>query len=140
VSGDEQAVREAAATLVAAFAEGRVDDYFAHFAPEATFVFHTADERLGSRAEYRALWDAWERDDGFRVLGCDSRAAEVQPLGPDGAVFVHDVDTRVATHEGEASLRERETIVFARRAGRWIAVHEHLSPRPAGAPEPRGDR
>ncbi|WP_326654590.1 hypothetical protein [Streptomyces sp. NBC_01750] len=33
-------VLKAADTLVSAFGEGRLDDYFAAFAPDATFVFH----------------------------------------------------------------------------------------------------
>jgi ketosteroid isomerase-like protein len=41
------------------------------------------------------------------------------------------VAARVATNAAEEALRERVTIVFARRAGRWLAVHEHLSPMPA---------
>jgi ketosteroid isomerase-like protein len=120
----------AAERLVAAFAEGRVDDYFACFAPDATFVFHPTPERLESRDAYRALWRAWERDDDFRVVACTSSNGHVQALGEDAAVFVHDVATRVSTRAGEEGLRERETIVFARRDGDWVAVHEHLSAAP----------
>ncbi|MFF3413654.1 YybH family protein [Streptomyces sp. NPDC002698] len=124
-----QEVRAAADGLVAAFAEGRLDDYFGAFAPDATFVFHTTPQRLGSTAEYRALWQRWVEQDGFRVLGCTSSAQLVQPFG-DTAVFSHDVETRVATNAGEETAHERETIVFARSAdGAWLAVHEHLSPR-----------
>jgi ketosteroid isomerase-like protein len=124
-------VRSAADALVAAFAEGRLDDYFGAFAPDATFVFHTTPQRLGSTAEYRALWQQWVEEDGFRVLGCTSSAQLVQPFG-DTAVFSHDVETRVATNAGEETVHERETIVFARSAdGTWLAVHEHLSPRTA---------
>ncbi|WP_392959002.1 YybH family protein [Streptomyces sp. LN245] len=124
-----QEVRAAADELVAAFAEGRLDDYFGAFAPDATFVFHTKPQRLGSTAEYRALWQRWVEQDGFRVLGCTSSAQLVQPFG-DTAVFSHDVETRVATNAGEETVHERETIVFARSAdGAWLAVHEHLSPR-----------
>ncbi|MER5398501.1 nuclear transport factor 2 family protein [Streptomyces sp. NPDC002599] len=124
-----QEVRAAADGLVAAFAEGRLDDYFGAFAPDATFVFHTTPQRLGSTAEYRALWQRWVEQDGFRVLGCTSSAQLVQPFG-DTAVFSHDVETRVATNAGEETVHERETIVFARSAdGAWLAVHEHLSPR-----------
>jgi ketosteroid isomerase-like protein len=121
---------EAADALVRAFAEGRVDDYFACFAPDATFVFHTTGERLESREAYRSLWRSWEADDEFRVVSCSSTNPLVMELGPEAAVFVHDVATRVATSAGEEDLRERETIVFARREGRWLAVHEHLSPAP----------
>lgn len=52
----------------------------------------------------------------------------MQDLG-ETAVFTHDVETRVSTRDGEETLRERETIVFARQAdGDRLAVHEHLSP------------
>jgi ketosteroid isomerase-like protein len=126
----EQQVRAAAERLVAAFADGRVDDYFACFAPEATFLFHTTAQRLPSRDAYRELWRAWERDDGFRVRACRSSAATVQRIADDAAVFTHEVETDVVTRAGEERLRERETIVFARRDGAWLAVHEHLSPAP----------
>jgi ketosteroid isomerase-like protein len=123
-------VEAAAKDLVTAFAEGRVEDYFACFAEDATFVFHTTPERLESRAAYRELWRRWEAQDGFRIVACTSSNAVVSVLGEHAAAFVHDVATRVATHAGEDDLRERETIVFARRNGRWLAVHEHLSPAP----------
>ncbi|MFJ8504829.1 nuclear transport factor 2 family protein [Streptomyces avermitilis] len=126
-----QEIRAAADALVAAFAEGRLDDYFGSFAPDATFVFHTTPQRLGSTAEYRALWQQWVEQDGFRILGCTSSAQLIQHFG-DTAVFSHDVETQVATHAGEETVHERETIVFARAEdGRWTAVHEHLSARTA---------
>jgi len=120
-------VTQAADALVAAFGEGRVDDYFAAFAPEATFVFHTTPGRIGSTAEYRELWDRWEREDGFRVVRCASTDQLVQRFG-DTAVFSHRVRTDISTKAGDGSLDERETIVFEHRNGRWLAVHEHLSP------------
>jgi ketosteroid isomerase-like protein len=127
VSGD---VSAAAERLVSAFAEGRVEDYFACFAADATFVFYTSPERLESRDAYRRLWRAWEQEDDFRVVSCTSANPLVTRLGDDVAVFVHDVATTVSTSAGTQSLRERETIVFARHAGEWVAVHEHLSPVP----------
>jgi ketosteroid isomerase-like protein len=123
-------VESAAETLVAAFADGRVADYFDCFAPDATFVFHSTPERLDSRDAYRALWRRWEVDDGFGILGCTSSNVRVQMAGERVAVFVHDVVTRVATRSGEEELRERETIVFERSEERWLAIHEHLSPMP----------
>lgn len=126
-----QEVRAAADALVAAFAEGRLDDYFGAFAPDASFVFHTTPQRLGSTAEYRALWQRWVDEDGFRILGCTSSAQLIQPFG-DTAVFSHDVETRIATDSGEETVQERETIVFVRGdGGGWVAVHEHLSARSA---------
>ena len=125
----EREVLEAADRLVGAFGGGRVEEYFALFHPEATFVFYTADRRLESTAEWRELWNSLERDEGFRVIDCRSSTRRVQVLGDDVALFTHDVETRVKTHAGEETLHERETIVFARdEDGDWLAVHEHLSP------------
>ena len=125
----EEQILEAADRLVAAFGEGRVDDYFACFHPQATFVFYTADRRLESTAEWSELWDSLVREEGFEVLECRSDRRRVQEFG-DTAVFTHDVQTRIRTLAGgEETLQERETIVFARHDdGSWLAVHEHLSP------------
>ncbi|WP_223863586.1 nuclear transport factor 2 family protein [Streptomyces sp. 5-10] len=123
-------VLRAADALVAAFGEGRLDDYFAAFAPDATFVFHTTPERLTSTADYRALWDRWVAEDDFRVLSCASTDRLVQLLG-DTAVFTHRVETTVSTTAGAETTHERETIVFRRQPhGHWLAVHEHLSAAP----------
>lgn len=134
-------VLAAAAHLVDAFGRHDTAAYFDCFAPEATFIFYTTPARLSSRAEYQRLWADWERDDGFRVLSCDSAGQAVQVLG-DAAIFSHDVTTVVHTTAGEDTVRERESIVFRRRRdGSWAAVHEHLSPQPDRAaqpdPEPR---
>jgi len=122
-------VQAAADALVAAFASSDADAYFRCFAPGATFVFHTTDHRLESRAEYEQLWARWVAEDGFRVLSCASSAQRVQVFG-DTAVFTHDVRTVVATTGGEDTTAERETIVFVRDGEGWTAVHEHLSPAP----------
>ncbi|MGV9853747.1 nuclear transport factor 2 family protein [Streptomyces sp. NPDC003442] len=123
-------VLRAADALVAAFGEGRLDDYFAAFAPDATFVFHTTSERLTSTADYRALWDRWVAEDDFRVVSCASTDRLVQLLG-DTAVFTHLVETTVSTTAGAETTHERETIVFRRQTrGHWLAVHEHLSAAP----------
>jgi ketosteroid isomerase-like protein len=128
----ERQVLQAADRLVAAFGEGRVDDYFACFHHEATFVFYTTNHRLESTAAWRELWQSLEREKDFKVLECHSSARRVQDLG-ETAVFTHDVETRVSTRAGEETLRERETIVFARQTdGSWLAVHEHLSPAAQG--------
>lgn len=119
-------VQAAADALVAAFAGNRLDDYFGSFTPEATFLFPTTPQRLASVAEYRELWRTWVEQDGFHVLACASTQPLVQVFG-DTAVFSHHVETLIATHAGEERAHERETIVFHLRAGRWLAVHEHLS-------------
>jgi len=122
-------VLAAAASLVDAFGRHDVEAYFGAFRADATFVFHSHPEPLGSRAEYEELWRAWE-EDGFRVLSCASSEQRVQALG-DVAVFTHRVATRVRAGGVEDRLDERETIVFVRDRDRWLAVHEHLSPVPA---------
>ena len=121
-------VLAAAAKIVEDFGNHRTTDYFSGFASTATFVFYTHTERLNSRAEYEELWASWEKDDGFRVHGCRSRDQRVQILGDSGAVFTHYVESDVEFGGEVATIRERETIVFERHDGSWIAVHEHLSP------------
>ncbi len=124
---------DAVSRLVDAFGRGRLDDYFAAFHPECTFVFHTTDRRLLSVADYRALWEEWVREDGLEVLDCRTSDTLVQLLG-DVAVVTHTVETRVRARGQESTLHERETIVLARQDdGRWLGVHEHLSPFQSGA-------
>jgi uncharacterized protein (TIGR02246 family) len=130
----EQEVRDAAAELVAAFARTDTEAYFGCFAPEATFLFHTTPGLLAGRDDYERLWRSWLAD-GFRVHACVSSEQHVTEVADGVAVFTHRVATE-ATADGERStVHERETIVFARRGGRWVAVHEHLSPDPAGTLE-----
>ncbi len=127
----EDEVRRTAEALVAAFGRGDLEAYFACFADDATFLFHTTDRLITSTDDYRGEWGRWVAEDGFRVLDCHTTDTVVQGLG-DTAVLTHRVRTTVATNAGESVLQERETIVFARQAdGRWLAVHEHLSPAPA---------
>lgn len=126
----EDDVLEAARALVAAFGRHDTDTYFDAFAPDATFLFHTHGTPLRSRLAYRDLWTSWESE-GFHVLSCRSSDPHVQGLGDDTAVFTHRVETVVRAGGVDETLDERETIVFRRRPdGRWVAVHEHLSPVP----------
>jgi ketosteroid isomerase-like protein len=129
-TGRQAAVLAAAAQLVEAFGAHDVPRYFDCFAEDATFLLHDSDDLIGSRADYLSTWQAWEQD-GFRVLGCRSLQPRVQLVTADTAVFTHRVRTTLAGAEEAAS--ERETIVFRRDlAGRWQAVHEHLSIDPRG--------
>ncbi|MBZ7922942.1 nuclear transport factor 2 family protein [Ensifer adhaerens] len=123
----EQAVLVAADRLVAAFARHDRAAYFSAFAPNATFIFHTLDRPLKSRAEYEAEWSLWEERDGFRVHACRSSERNVQRMG-DIAVFTHRVETELEFNGEPTIADERETIVFERTSsGEWLAVHEHLS-------------
>ncbi len=126
----EEEVRRAGEVLVTTFGSGDLDTYFGCFADDATFLFHTTDRLLTSTEEYRREWARWADEDGFRVLGCSTDSTVVQVFG-DTAVLTHRVRTTVSTHAGTEELRERETIVFALRDGRWVGVHEHLSVDPA---------
>ena len=131
MSDPDAEIREAVDAIVSAFGEGRLDDYFASFDPDCTFVFYTDERRLESVDEYRRLWDRWVREDGFEVLSCSTSDTRIQRWN-DTAVVTHSVHTNVRTHEGEEELDERETIVLRRGAdGRWRGVHEHLSPAPS---------
>jgi len=125
---ETQAVLQAAAKIVDDFGHHRTADYFAGFAEDATFMFYTHTERLDSRAAYEALWAKWESEDGFRVHACRSSKQAVQLLGDDAAVFTHLVSSDIEFAGEVSTVEERETIVFSRRGGHWLAVHEHLSP------------
>ena len=124
-------VLTAAAAIVDDFGHHRTAEYFAGFAPDATFMFYTHTERLNSRAEYEKLWAEWETNDGFRVHGCRSSNQMVQVLGDSAAVFTHLVESDVEFAGEVSTITERETIVFEKRSGTWLAVHEHLSPESA---------
>lgn len=127
----EDDVLSAASAIVDAFAATDGDRYFRGFAPDATFIFHTEPARLNDRAEYERLWASWV-EGGWKVLECESSDAAVQSF-PGGAVFSHNVFTRVDTGDGEDAYRERETIVFRLDNDQLVAVHEHLSPVPDDA-------
>jgi ketosteroid isomerase-like protein len=125
----EAGVRAAAVRLVDAFSRHETEAYFAAFASDASFIFHNLDRVLTSRDAYRAEWRLWEERDGFRVLGCRSSDQRVQMAG-EVAVFSHTVETEVSFGGDPMTNRERETIVFRRVGGEWIAFHEHLSAVP----------
>jgi len=124
-------VIEASKAIISAFGADDPETYFKLFDPEATFIFYTTLDRLGNRAAYQKEWASWRRDLGFRVESCKSSNQLVQLFG-DVAILTHFVQTEITTHAGTEHFDERETIVFHRIKGRWVAVHEHLSPLPAG--------
>ncbi len=123
----EHEVLAAADAIIDNFGHHRTAEYFAGFAPEASFVFHTAERRLETRAEYESLWSSWEADDGFRVHACESTERRIQLFG-DVAIFTHSVRSSIEFGGVVDVVTERETIVFQQRAAGWLAVHEHLSP------------
>ena len=123
-------VAATAAALVDAFGRHDKSAYFAFFAPDASFIFHTTDAVVRSRQEYEMLWDSWETD-GFQVLSCQSIDPDVHLVTKDVAVFTHRVRTKLRFGGDPELLGERESILFCRsEAGTWLAVHEHLSPDP----------
>jgi len=126
---ERDAVLQAAADLVTAFAQNDREAYFGAFSADATFVFYTLQQPLLSRDAYQALWDSW-RLEGFEVLSCTSSNAHVSLQG-DVAIFIHDVATELRMQGEQSFSQERETIVFRReQQGRWLACHEHLSATP----------
>jgi ketosteroid isomerase-like protein len=70
------------------------------------------------------------RGEHVAVLSAQTDVMALQMLG-DAAVLTHSIETHYRTTAGEEVARERETIVFARQSdGRWLVVHEHVSPQP----------
>ena len=127
----ESHVAAAADALVAAFGAHDAAGYFAAFDPQATFMFYTTDRLLDSRSAWEQEWAQLE-DQGFRVEGCETINRRIDMISPDVAVLTHSVRTKIA---GESDVVcERETIVFRRQDdGRWLAIHEHLSPDPTAS-------
>ena len=119
-------VRAAADRLMEAFSTGDEQAYFNCFHPDATFLFHGVDP-IGSRSDYRALVRTWKDEQGFRVLSSTSHDADIRVFG-DTAILTHRVTTSQLWDGEEATLRERETVVYQRQPdGAWLAIHEHLS-------------
>ena len=127
-------MRAAANNLVAAFARHDRAQYFASFAPTATFVFYNSEKVFNSRDKYESEWEKWEST-GFKVLSCKSTSAEVQLVSDEIAIFTHQVRTTLHTTDGEIEVGERESIVFQLLSGQWLAIHEHLSSDPNFLPE-----
>lgn len=125
-------IADAAAAIVDAFRANDEERYFAGFAPECSFAFHTDAEIHLSRDEWR---DGWRElvSGGWRVVDCRSLETHVQTVGEDGGVFLHELETTAEQDGAQETYRERETIVFERRDGKLLAIHEHLSPVPAAA-------
>ena len=131
----EHEVLTAAEELIAAFSRTDTQAYFAAFAPDATFVFHSEEQRLENRSAYEELWQGW-LEQGWSIAGCESTDARVQLCGTS-AIFSHSVKTTTRTGGLLETTHERETIVFSRRGdgdgARILAVHEHLSDHPSAA-------
>lgn len=125
-TADESGALAAVDTIIDNFGHNRRDAYFAGFAEDATFIFHTSPKRLDSRAEYEALWAGWERDNAFAVVSCTSTDRRIQLFG-ETAIFTHTVETTASVDGDLGTQLERETIVMQRRDESWLCVHEHLS-------------
>lgn len=121
-------VKRAAAELVAHFGASHVFEYFQCFRESADFIFYTHTERLPTRKAYQDLWRSWEEGIDFKVLSCISTEQSVYLVRNDVAIFSHNVCTSISTVDGQSTVLERETIVFELVSGRWLAIHEHLSP------------
>lgn len=128
----QQEITDAAAVIVDAFRSNDEERYFSGVAPECSFAFHTDREVLVGRDAWRSAWREL-RAAGWRVVDCRSLSTHVQPIGRDGGVFLHELETTAEQDGRRETYRERETIVFERRDGRLTAVHEHLSPVTAEA-------
>jgi hypothetical protein len=110
-------IAAAAQAIVTAYAANDEADYFARFAPDCEI--HTA------RDEWQQGWREL-RAEGWEVVDCHSLVTHIQ-LIPEGGIFVHELETTARTGDETETYKERETIVFTRRDGELIAIHEHLS-------------
>ncbi len=118
-------VREVYERLMNAFAQADTDRYFECFHERASFVF-PGEEVLDSRSAYHAAWLQWQRE-GQRFTDVVATDVRIRVFGST-AILTHRIQTTVEA-QGETSVdRERESIVFSEIGGRWVAIHEHLSP------------
>ena len=113
---------------MSAFASADTDRYFDCFHEDASFVF-PGEPVLDSRDSYRSTWSRWHQE-GLRFTDVVADDVRIRVMGAM-AVVTHRIETTVVA-DGKTSVdRERETIVFSNIGGRWLAVHEHLSPEEA---------
>ncbi len=118
-------VRDAYDRLMAAFVTGNTEEYFDCFHEDASFVF-PGEAVLEPLSAYRSAWSRWQRE-GVQFTDVVADDISVRVVG-ETAVVTHRIQTTVID-SGEANVdREQESIVFARVGGKWLAVHEHLSP------------
>ncbi len=125
---DPGEVVRAAERIVEAYGAHDTERYFASFHPDATFLFYTSPRRLGSVAEFRAEWERWEREDGFRVLDCRSSDQHIQLLGDVASLHArrrqHDTHGRrggALDRTRDHRLREAEGRTLAGRARASLA-------------------
>ena len=63
-------------------------------------------------------------------LSVDTRVMKLQMLD-HAAVLTHSIESGHRTDAGEETVHKVETIVFGKQPdGRWLIVHQHLSPQP----------
>lgn len=122
-------VRNAYERLMSAFTGASTDAYFDCFHDDASFVF-PGEPVLDSRAAYRSTWSRWQRE-GVRFTNVVTDDVRIRVVGST-AVVTHSIQTTVDADGKTTVDRERESIVFSNVDGRWLAVHEHLSPADTG--------
>jgi ketosteroid isomerase-like protein len=125
---DSDAVIATYEQLVSSFREGRWDEKFTYFAPEATIV--DGGRFFGSLDEYRSAWNRWasQHDELPVPASVETTVVKLQLFG-EVAVLTHAIDGREEVDADEIE-REIETIVFAKEQdGRWRIVHQHIAPR-----------
>jgi uncharacterized protein (TIGR02246 family) len=118
-------VRQAYEKLMNAFISADSNEYFECFHEDASFLF-PGEPLLEPRSAYRSAWSRWQSD-GVRFTDVVADDVRVHVFG-DTAIVTHRIDTTVEDGGAATIDRERESLIFARTAGRWLVVHEHLSP------------
>ena len=117
-------VQEAYERLMRAFSSANTDEYFDCFHEDASFVF-PGEPVLDSLDSYRSTWSRWQ-EEGVRFTEVVADDLRIHVVGTS-AIVTHRIRTTVEADGTTTVDRERETIVFSRIGGRWLAVHEHLS-------------
>lgn len=127
-----QFVLDAANHLLECCSARNVPDYLDCFAVDATTVVtYRSPQSFESFGDWAKEINRLEAENTFVVM-CLSANQRVQLLSWNVAIFRHDATIVEQDASGRQTIcHERETIIFRLDGDRWLAVHKHISPRPA---------
>lgn len=121
----ERQIRDVVSAFNSAYLENRVDDYFSHYADDASVYFYGARQDLTAyQNEWRAMVDA---GGGVEKNDISDLRVQVMP-GGDAAVATYFVDYRSRAPDGQITAAKAfETEVWQQTGGEWRIVSLHYS-------------
>lgn len=124
-AADEEAIREVLAAQAAAWNRGDIDAFMSHYWKSPKLTFSSGGEVTrgwqATLTNYKKRYPTRERMG--KVAFSD---LEVTPLGASAALVL---GTWKLGREGDP-IGGKFSLVFRRRGGRWVIVHDHTSRKP----------